>query len=63
MVEAIVYIIFCVLTGICGSERRMGFIGTFLLALATTPLVVLPVLLLTGPSRRVVWHRRPIERT
>jgi hypothetical protein len=27
------------------------------IALITTPLVVLPVLLLTGPSRRVEWHR------
>ncbi len=58
MVEAIAYIILCVLTGLCGSYRRMGFFGTFLLALITTPLVVLPVLLLTGPSRRVEWHRR-----
>jgi hypothetical protein len=37
----------------------MGFFGTFLLALFATPLVVLPVLLLTGPSRNVEWHRRP----
>jgi hypothetical protein len=58
MLEAIIYIIFCVLTGLCGSDRRMGFLGTFLLALATTPLVVLPLLLLTGPSRRVEWRRR-----
>jgi hypothetical protein len=58
MVEAIVYITMCVLTGLCGSQRRLGFFGTFLVALITTPLVVLPVLLLTGPSRRVEWHRR-----
>jgi hypothetical protein len=58
MVESIIYIIFCVLTGLCGSDRRLGFFGTFFLALITTPLVVLPVLLLTGPNRRVEWHRR-----
>lgn len=58
MVEAIIYIAFCVLTGLCGSQRRMGFLGTFIIALVTTPLVVLPILLLTGPSRRVEWHRR-----
>ena len=58
MLEAIVYIIFCVLTGLCGVNRRMGFLGTFVIALVTTPLVVLPVLLLTGPSRRVEWRRR-----
>lgn len=52
MLEAIVYIIACILTGMCGSRRRMGFIGTFLFALLTTPLVVLPVLLLTSQARR-----------
>jgi hypothetical protein len=45
MLEAIVYIILCLLTGLCGSQRRMGFFGTFILAIITTPLVVLPVLL------------------
>ena len=60
MLESIVYIILCALTGLCGVGRRMGFLVLFLLALVTTPLVVLPVLLLTGPSsRRVEWRRRP----
>jgi hypothetical protein len=59
VVYIIVYIIFCVLTGFCGIQRRMGFFGTFLLALFVTPLVVLLLLLATGPSRRVEWRRRP----
>jgi hypothetical protein len=59
MVEAIAFIAFCALVGLCGSQRRMGFIGTFLLSLVVTPVVVLAVLLFTGPSRRVEWHRRP----
>ena len=46
------YIVLCMLTGFCGTHRRMGFWGTFFLALLTTPLVVLPVLFITGPSRR-----------
>lgn len=58
MLEPIVYIVFCFLTGLCGIDRRMGFFGTFLLAIVTTPLVVLPILLITGPSRRVEWQRR-----
>jgi hypothetical protein len=58
MPEAIVYLVFCILTGLCGVNRRMGFLGTFIIALVTTPLVVLPVLLITGPSRRVEWRRR-----
>ena len=59
MLEATVYTILCLLTGLCGSQRRMGFFGTFILAIITTPLVVLPVLLLTGPSRRIEWRRCP----
>jgi hypothetical protein len=58
MLESIIYVVFCLLTGFCGIDRRMGFFGTFLLALLTTPLVVLPLLLLTGPNRRVEWRRR-----
>ena len=55
------YIIVCLLTGFCGTHRRMGFWGTFLLALLVTPLVVLPLLFITGPSRRVEWRRRNVE--
>jgi hypothetical protein len=58
MVEAIFYILFCLLTGLCGSQRRLGIFGTFLLALVFTPVVALLVLLLTGPSRQLEWHRR-----
>jgi hypothetical protein len=55
----ILYIVFCVLVGLCGSQRRMGFIGTFIISLLLTPVVVLIVLQLTGPSQRSVWHHRP----
>jgi hypothetical protein len=57
VIEALVYIAFCVLTGLCGMNRRMGFIGTFLLSLLVTPVIVLLVLLLTGPSRNIELHR------
>jgi len=59
MLEAVIYIAFCLLTGLCGINRRMGFFGTFLLALVTTPLVVLPLLLITGPSHRAESRRHP----
>jgi hypothetical protein len=52
------YILVCLLTGFCGTHRRMGFWGTFFLALITTPLVVLIVLFITGPSRRVTVGKR-----
>jgi uncharacterized membrane protein YbaN (DUF454 family) len=58
MLEAIVYIIFCVPTGFRGVNRRMGFLGTFVAALASTPPLVLPVLFFTRPSRRVEWQPR-----
>jgi hypothetical protein len=58
-IALILYIVFCVLVGLCGSQRRMGFIGTFVVSLVLTPVVVLIVLLLTGPSERVVWRRPP----
>ena len=49
---ALIYVVFCLLTGLCGVRRRMGFIGTFVIALLVTPIPVLLVLLLTAPSRR-----------
>jgi hypothetical protein len=36
MLESIIYVVFCLLTGICGIDRRLGFFGTFVLALVTT---------------------------
>ena len=58
----IVYLLFAILVGLCGSQRRMGFTGTFLLSLAITPVLALLILLLTGPSRRVQLERRPRSR-
>lgn len=61
MAEAIaivIYILFCVLVGFCGSQRRMGFTGTFILSFFVTPLVILIILLLTGPSQRVEAKRQ-----
>jgi NADH:ubiquinone oxidoreductase subunit 6 (subunit J) len=54
----VAYLFFAVLVGLCGSQRRMGFTGTFLLSLAITPVIALVVLLITGPSRRNQDKRR-----
>lgn len=54
-----IYVVFCILTGLCGSKRRLGFVGTFIFSLLLTPLIMLPILILTGPSNRVEWLRRP----
>lgn len=58
MLESIVYLILCVLTAFCGIHRRMGFFGTLVIAIIVTPMIILPILLLTGPSRRFAWHPR-----
>jgi hypothetical protein len=58
MLESIVYLILCVRTAFRGIHRRIGFFGTLALAIIATPMVILPVLLLTGPSRRFEWHPR-----
>ena len=50
-IAVVLYVIFCLLAGLAGSQRRMGFFGTFLLSLVITPLLVSLLLILTRPSR------------
>ena len=58
-IAIILYVAFCLLAGLCGSHRRMGFLGTFLLSLVVTPVLVLILLILTAPSNRAERDRRP----
>jgi hypothetical protein len=58
-IAIVLYVVFCLLAGICGSYRRMGFFGTFLLSLVITPVVMLLVLILTAPLNRVERDQRP----
>jgi peptidoglycan/LPS O-acetylase OafA/YrhL len=53
----VLYIFFCLLTGLCGSQRRMGFFGTFIVSLFITPVLMLLVLVFTAP--RDEQRRRP----
>jgi hypothetical protein len=55
----IIYLVFCLLTALCGSQRRLGFLGTFIISILITPVLMLIVLLLTGPSRGIEWQRPP----
>jgi hypothetical protein len=57
----ITYLVFCILVGICGSQRRMGFIGTFFLSIFFTPVLGLILLLLTGSSRRETERRSRVQ--
>jgi hypothetical protein len=58
LILVLLYLFLCGLTALLGTDRRMGFVGTFLLAVIITPLLVLPLLFITGPSRHVEWRRR-----
>jgi hypothetical protein len=55
----IIFLVFCLLTALCGSQRRIGFLGTFIISILVTPVLMLIILLLTGPSRGIEWHRNP----
>jgi hypothetical protein len=50
LIIALTYVLLCILTGLCGTHRRLGFFGTFLLSLLITPVPVLLILMLTAPS-------------
>ena len=55
----LIYLVFCLLVGLCGSQRRLGFLGTFILSLFITPVVMVIILLLTGPPRGAEWRQHP----
>jgi fatty acid desaturase len=59
MLQLILYVVVCALTAIGGIDRRGGFFLTFFLALILSPLIVLPVLLLTHPFQGARWRQRP----
>ena len=44
------YILACLLTGIYGRQRRLGFIGASLLSFFITPPLALIVLFFTAPK-------------
>lgn len=44
-----IYLLLCLIAGIIGSNRTIGFWGFFLLSLVTTPLVTLAMLAVTSP--------------
>ena len=59
-IAIVLYVAFAVLVGLCGSHRRMGFLGTFLVSLLLTPIIVLLILILTAPSsNRLEREHRP----
>ncbi len=54
----VAYVLLCFITGYFGRNRRMGYFGTVLLSLLITPLAMLIILMLFGPSSAVEWRDR-----
>jgi len=54
----VLYVIWALIIAYVGRYRRMGFIGTFLLSLLITPLLMMLVLAMTGPARDVEWRAK-----
>lgn len=50
LVIAITWLILSVLVGIVGKDRKLGFVGFFILSLVFSPLLVVFALLLTLPK-------------
>jgi hypothetical protein len=48
----LIYLLLSVLVGLLGSQRRIRFLGTFVLSILFTPIAVFAVLYLTEPTRR-----------
>jgi len=48
----VIYILACILVGLVGSRRSMGFFATFFFSLVFTPVVVILVLQLTRTRER-----------
>jgi hypothetical protein len=46
----LVYIAFCALVGLYGSQRRLRFLGTLIVSFFITPVLMLLILVLTAPS-------------
>jgi hypothetical protein len=59
-VLAIIYLLACILVGLVGSRRSMGFFAAFFFSLLFTPIVVILILQLTHtPDRQRRTRRGP----
>jgi hypothetical protein len=59
IILTIIYLLACVIVGIAGSRRSMGFFGAFFLSLFLTPIPAILILVLTRPAER---YRRERDR-
>jgi len=55
--QLVAYVILCLIAGLLGHKRAIGFWGCFVLSIFVTPLIVTIVLAITS-YRRVPAHSR-----
>jgi hypothetical protein len=49
-----IYAVLCVIAGLFGMRRVIGFWGTLFLSVMLTPLIMLVMLLMLAPKKKVV---------
>ena len=47
----LIYILLCLITALYGMDRKLGFLGSLVLSFLLSPLLVLVILILSGPKR------------
>lgn len=52
MVMILAYLILCIIVGVYGSERTLGFWGFFALSLVLSPLIIFLFLVLTRTKKK-----------
>jgi hypothetical protein len=48
----LLYVVLCLITGLLGTKRAMGYFGATLMSLLLTPLGAILVIKLTAPSQK-----------
>jgi hypothetical protein len=59
LIVGALWLIACIIVGLVGRRRSMGFFGVFLLSLVLSPIVMILVLQLTRTPHREQRDRRP----
>ncbi len=52
-----IYLVLCLVAGLFGMRRVIGFWGTLFLSVMLTPLIMLIMLLMLAPKKKVVASR------
>jgi len=50
----LLYFVLCLITGLLGINRAMGYFGATLLSVLVTPLIAIIIIKLTAPRQKVI---------